>query len=321
MTETERDMNEMINEYYVERVGKGDALLTAERRARRIRFLSKRMDIMKPDLKTLYSYIEKRQRDGIKKKTLRIEMIDLETWFSYLGLSTKTPRQLKKEPAPDPFIPTVEDVKRILSYCDQRHNREVWLRNKIIFEIMAFTGVRIGELQKVNTEDLKDGYLYVRSEKGEKDRYVPLPEIVLSHINEYLTKYRMQSDQRAMFTTDKGRMTYQYLRNMIKKAGIKNGIPELHAHSFRHFYGTNMYRTTNDLRLVQILLGHARIETTTVYEHLSSKEAAEKGKYAVEKLFRKGYEMTEKVQIPAGTDMIRWGHWDLNPDLRVSSGS
>ncbi|MHB1812358.1 MAG: tyrosine-type recombinase/integrase [Thermoplasmataceae archaeon] len=35
--------------------------------------------------------------------------------------------------------------------------------------------------------------------------------------------------------------------------------PELHAHSFRHFYGTNMYRTTNDLRLVQILLGHARI--------------------------------------------------------------
>ena len=93
----------------------------------------------------------------------------------------------------------------------------------------------------------------------EKDRYVPLPEIVISHINEYLEKYRMQSDQRAMFTTDKGRMTYQYLRNMIKKIGIKNGIPELHAHSFRHFYGTNMYRTTNDLRLVQILLGHARI--------------------------------------------------------------
>ena len=155
----------------------------------------------------------------------------------------------------------------------------------------------------------------------EKDRYVPLPEIVISHINEYLEKYRMQSDQRAMFTTDKGRMTYQYLRNMIKKIGIKNGIPELHAHSFRHFYGTNMYRTTNDLRLVQILLGHARIETTTVYEHLSSKEAAEKGKYAVEKLFRKGDEMTEKVQIPAGNDVILWGHWDLNPDLRVSSGS
>ena len=97
--------------------------------------------------------------------------------------------------------------------------------------------------------------------------------------------------------------------------------PELHAHSFRHFYGTNMCRTTNDLRLVQILLGHAQIETTTVYEYLSSKEAAEKEKYAVEKLFRKWDEMTEEVQIPAGNDVILWGHWDLNPDLRVSSGS
>ena len=54
--------------------------------------------------------------------------------------------------------------------------------------------------------------------------------------------------------------------------------------------------------------------------HLEKKSCG-KGKYAVEKLFRKGDEMTEKVQIPAGNDVILWGHWDLNPDLRVSSGS
>ena len=61
-----------------------------------------------------------------------------------------------------------------------------------------------------------------------------------------------------------------------------------------------MYRTTNDLRLVQILLGHAHNETTTIYEHLSSKETAEKGKYAVEKLFRGQDKMNSWVRIPAG---------------------
>ena len=45
--------------------------------------------------------------------------------------------------------------------------------------------------------------------------------------------------------------------------------------------------------------------------HPEEKKRYGEGKYAVEKLFRKGDEMTEKVQIPAGNDVILWGHWDL----------
>jgi len=129
----------------------------------------------------------------------------------------------------------------------------------------------------------------------------------------------MQSDQRALLTTDQGRMPYEYIRSMVKKIGMRIGLPELHPHSFRHFYGTYLYRNTNDLRLVQILLGHARIETTTIYENLMTKEAAEKGRSAVEKLFRDGEDLILEVQIPAGAGQNKWEHWDLNPDLRVSS--
>jgi site-specific recombinase XerD len=307
-----------LNDYYMERVGKGDALLTAERRVRRIRWLSKRIDVFKPDMRKVYEYIESRERNGIKKKTLRIEMMDLEHWFSFIGLATRMPR-LKKEPSPDPFVPTPEQLEKILGFCDVHHNREVWFRNRLVIELFSFTGARVGELVKVNLDDIKDGFLYIRSEKGEKDRHVPLPEGLQDHVRTYVGKYRMQSDQRALLTTDQGRMPYEYIRSMIKKIGVKVGMPELHAHSFRHFYGTYMYRTTNDLRLVQILLGHARIETTTIYEHLSTKEFAEKGRPYVEKLFREGSKMMGWVHIPAGVVQNKWAHWDLNPDLRVSS--
>ena len=241
-------------------------------------------------------------------------------WFSFIGSAVKTPR-LKREPSPDPFVPTPEQLQKILRFCDQHHNREVWFRNRLIIEIFSFTGVRVGELVKVNLEDAKDGFLYVRSEKGEKDRYVPLPQGLQEHIETYREKFRMQSDQRALLTTDKGRMPYEYIRSMIKKIGVRIGMPEIHAHSFRHFYGTYMYRTTNDLRLVQILLGHARIETTTIYEHLSTKEAAEKGIPAVERLFHGEDKIASWVRIPAGAVQNKWDHWDSNPDLRVSSGS
>jgi DNA-directed RNA polymerase specialized sigma54-like protein len=79
------DFELKLNEFYMERVGKGDSLMTAERRVRRIKWLSKNIDIFKPDLKKIYQYIESRQRDGIKKKAIRIEMMDLEHWFSSLG--------------------------------------------------------------------------------------------------------------------------------------------------------------------------------------------------------------------------------------------
>ena len=93
----------------------------------------------------------------------------------------------------------------------------------------------VGELVKVNIEDIRDGMLYVRSEKGEKDRHVPPSAKLQEHITIYLEKYRMQSDQRALLTTDHGRMPYEYIRSMVKKIRIRTGMPELHSHSFRHF--------------------------------------------------------------------------------------
>ena len=91
-----------LQEFISTRIGKGDSISTAERRARRIKTLSKSVDVSKPDIPSLYKYIETRERNGIKKKSLRVEMMDLEHWFEFLGFSQRLPR-LKKEPSPEPY--------------------------------------------------------------------------------------------------------------------------------------------------------------------------------------------------------------------------
>ena len=307
------DLEAKLEEFISTRIGKGDSISTAERRARRIKTLSKSVDVSKPDIPSLYKYIEARERNGIKKKSLRVEMMDLEHWFEFLGFSQRLPR-LKKEPSPEPYILTTEQVHGILKFCSQQYHKEIWFRNKVIIEVLAYTGIRIGELEKINLEDVRDGYLYVRSEKMERDRIVPLPKGLQDDIREYVEKYRMRSNARALFTSEKGRMGYGYLRSFIRKLGAKTGIKELHAHLFRHFYASQLYEMTNDLRMVQILVGHARIETTTIYEHMTSRKAAEKGRDAVERLFRDEGDLNQEVQKEAGAEQNRWAHWDL-PEL------
>ena len=185
-----------------------------------------------------------------------------------------------------------------------------------IFENARKEGIRDDQTWKLIREYKRE--FHVRSEKGEKDRYMPLPAEILEDIKIYIERYRMPSDAKALFTTEKGRMPYGYIRTMIKKLGAKLDMKNLHPHSFRHFYLSQLYAMTDDLRLVQILAGHARIESTTVYEHMSTFKAAEKGRSAVEKFFREEEDLNPMVRKKMGAATNKWAHWDLNPDLRVS---
>ncbi|HKJ96522.1 MAG TPA: tyrosine-type recombinase/integrase, partial [Thermoplasmataceae archaeon] len=86
---------------------------------------------------------------------------------------------LKKEPEPDPdpFIPSPEEVQRMRNFCMARKDQYTWKRNLVLLDLLAAIGMRAGELIRMNLEDVKkDGTIYVRSEMGEKDRYVPLPD-------------------------------------------------------------------------------------------------------------------------------------------------
>jgi len=73
----------------------------------------------------------------------------------------------------------------------------------------------------LNIDDLRDGNLFIRSEKNEKNRLVPLPDGLVNDLQKYIEHYRMQTDPRALFTSKKGRMDYNYIRKVIKNP-VKN---------------------------------------------------------------------------------------------------
>ena len=285
-------------------ISHGDQISTAERRERRIRMLENHINVNEPDIGEIYSYVEMRLRSGLKKKSVRLEISDLSHWCKYIGkpISKDDLPVLKKEPDPDPFIPEPEEISKMREFCLSRKDKYTWARNLCMMDMLIATGMRAGELIHANLEDYKNSTLYIRSEKGEKDRTVPLPGKLTAEVDEYIEKYRYHSDSRALFTTRTGRYNYNKLRQLIKYIGVHSGVPDIHPHSFRHYYATTLVRLGVDIRRVQILVGHARIETTTRYTHLTQKEVGEAVKESVEALFRLNRQMTDFEWEQLGAD-------------------
>jgi integrase/recombinase XerD len=112
--------------------------------------------------------------------------------------------------------------------------------------------------------------------KGSKERLVPLGEEAVAWLARYLAESRPvlagTAGSDAMFlTTRAGPMTRQAFWALIKRCAVRAGIPaaSLSPHVLRHAFATHLLNHGADLRVVQLLLGHADITTTTIYTHVA----------------------------------------------------
>ena len=133
-----------------------------------------------------------------------------------------------------------------------------------------------GELIKLNLSNLDGKLLTVPSEKGEAQRVIGLPESLAAMIQEYVEEYRSQTDRESLFTTTKGRLNYNYARNMVKSITMKSGVPGFQAHAARHWCTTTLLKRDSrkqrfDIREVQIHLGHRSRSSTQVYTHMKER--------------------------------------------------
>ena len=174
-----------------------------------------------------------------------------------------------------PKVMSEKQVDRLLAAPDL--DTPLGLRDRAMLETLYATGLRVSELVnlKIHEVSFNDNVLRALG-KGSKERLVPLGELAIDWLGRYLNEARpdilkgQQSD--ALFVTARGgAMTRQAFWQLIKRYAAIAGIaPEkLSPHVLRHAFATHLLNHGADLRVVQLLLGHADISTTQIYTHVA----------------------------------------------------
>ena len=180
----------------------------------------------------------------------------------------KKPRRLPKNLAE-------RDVESLLDAPDVE--TPLGLRDRAMLETLYATGLRVSELcgLKLGAVSLRDGVVRVLG-KGSKERLVPLGDEAIGWIERYLAGARPSlvagaKVDHVFVTARKGPLTRQAFWHLVKRYGAVAGIAAdaLSPHVLRHAFATHLLNHGADLRVVQLLLGHADITTTTIYTHVA----------------------------------------------------
>lgn len=205
----------------------------------------------------------------------------LKTWFRWLSrehhilanpaADLDLPKQPKRLPR---SVPSVQEVEAILAEAEP--DSAQGLRDRALLEVLYATGLRRMELPGVAIYDvdLQRGLLWVRHGKGGRERVVPLGGRAVAWLDKYLTEARpelLAADTAALFLTDYGQpIKPEQVADKVKRYMRFAGIDKIGStHLLRHACATHMLEGGADIRFIQEMLGHASIETTEIYTHVS----------------------------------------------------
>lgn len=185
-----------------------------------------------------------------------------------LDLPRKQTRQLPRSLSSD-------EIRRIMAIPNTA-DPAFGLRDRTMLELFYATGVRRTEMSNLDHGDYDPGArtLHVRQGKGGKSRLLPVGERAAAWLDRYTSQSRPLFDhlpnETALFLSGYGtRITPAYIGNWVKDLMKRCGIDKPGScHLFRHSCATDMHRGGADIRYVQEMLGHARMETTQIYTHV-----------------------------------------------------
>ncbi|MCM1077105.1 MAG: tyrosine recombinase XerD [Bacteroides sp.] len=216
---------------------------------------------------------------GIAERSQARILSGLRSFFRFLSIEDylrPDPTELLESPKIGLHLPevlTVEEINAMIAAIDPEKAEAQ--RDRAIMETLYGCGLRVSELVNLELSRVygKEGYIVVRG-KGDKERMVPVSEVALYEIAEYLRDRELlnvkpDSTNILFLNRRGGRMTreriFQIVKSLAEAAGIRKNISP---HTLRHSFATHLLEGGANLRAIQQMLGHETIATTQIYIHL-----------------------------------------------------
>jgi site-specific recombinase XerD len=228
--------------------------------------------------------------DSMKRRTQNYYMIALRAFLKFLrkrDIAAISPEKIELAKLPDRQLDliTSAELERLMRAPKEAFEKEKdpdkarsYLRDTAILELLFSTGLRVSELCALNSDiDLSRDELSVRG-KGEKVRVVFLSNASKNAVREYL---QARNDmEEALFVDGRPNKLHRiiprdiqrHLKSYVARAGITNVVTP---HTLRHAFATDLLSNGADIRSVQQLLGHASINTTQIYTHITDSHLRE----------------------------------------------
>ena len=218
---------------------------------------------------------------GIMPRSCARILSGIKNFYRYLrleGIMETDPTELLESPSVGSRLPSVLSLEEIDALIAAMEDTPTGRRNRAIVETMYGCGLRVSELcaLQISHIDFRNAVMLIRG-KGSKERLVPVNEVALTRIKNYVDTDRndvpiASVDADTVFLNSRGRhlsrvMIFYILRDAAARAGIRT---PLSPHTPRHSFATHLLEGGANLRSIQQMLGHESIATTQIYLHIEN---------------------------------------------------
>jgi integrase/recombinase XerC len=220
---------------------------------------------------------------GLNPRSIQRRLSGVRSFMNHLireGHLKQNPATEISAPRAPRGLPDTLDVDQMAALLAIEGDDAVTVRDRAILELLYSSGLRLAELVDLNPADIDLDDATVRvTGKGGKTRLIPVGRKAISAIREWLDQRSSiaHQDEPALFVGVRGRrISPRSVQTRVRYWALKAGIPQrVYPHLFRHSFATHMLESSQDLRGVQELMGHADISTTQIYTHLDFQHLAQ----------------------------------------------